>query len=36
MRELLTDSLKTRTTASLIVTVFFGHQDAPPATPAGR
>jgi GMP synthase PP-ATPase subunit len=34
--ELLTDSLKMRTTASLIVTAFFGREDAPPATPAGR
>jgi hypothetical protein len=25
-----------RTTASLIVTMFFGHEEAPPATPAGR
>src|SRR4029453_9464762 len=34
--ELLTDSLEMRTTASLIVTMFFGHKEAPPALPAGR
>ncbi|HET6920689.1 MAG TPA: hypothetical protein VFI46_14665 [Jiangellaceae bacterium] len=34
--RVLTDSLEMRTTASLIVTMFFGHKDAPPATPAGR
>jgi hypothetical protein len=34
--ELLTDSPEMRTTASLIVTMSFGHKEAPPATPAGR